>query len=294
MTTCSCSHAHAAEKSTRFVCFLTLATMVAEIAAGWFSGSMALLADGWHMAGHAGAMAVAWFAYVFARKRQTDPRFVFGPGKISALAGFVSALGLLVVAVLMIGESLHRLVVPQDIAFTEAMVVASLGLAVNLVSAWMLRHREHADHVADHNLKAAYLHVLADALTSVLAILALAGGRFWGLKYLDPLMGGVGAIVVGKWSVGLLRDTAGVLLDRRVPEAVATRVRLDLEAVGARVRDLALWYVGPRQLAASVCLAAQRPEPPETYSAIVRRLPEVAFVRVEVHPIPCPAEPAHE
>lgn len=295
MTTCRCSHhhPHGAERGTRLVCLLTLATMLAEILAGWAFGSMALLADGWHMAGHAGAMAMAWLAYVVARTRQADAGFVFGPGKVTTLAGFVSALGLGLVAVLMAVESVGRLVTPAPIAFTEAMVVAVLGLAVNLASAWLLRDREHGRHAGDHNLQAAYLHVLADALTSVLAIAALAGGRFWGLTWLDPLMGVVGAAVVGAWSLGLVRDTAAVLLDRRAPEPLLAQVRHDLEAVGARVRELALWYVGPGQLAASVCLAAARPAPPETYGAIVRRNPEVAFVRVEVHSLPCPAEADH-
>ena len=294
MSSCTCHHHHEAERGTRWVCLITLVTMAAEILAGWLFGSMALMADGWHMAGHAGAMGVAWFAYVYMRTHREDARFVFGPGKINALAGFVSALGLGLVSVFMIVESAHRLVAPTTIAFTEAMVVAVLGLMVNIASAWLLRDREQASHDTDQNLRAAYLHVLADALTSVLAIAALAGGKFWGLTRLDPIMGVVGAVVVGKWAIALTRDTAAVLLDMRAPEHVSTTVRQRLEAAGASIRDLALWYVGPQEMAASVGLAAPKAAPPETYTDILRAMPEVAFVRVEVHNLPCPGEKDHD
>ena len=293
MSSCTCPPStHHEEHRTRLVFILTVTTMVTEILAGWWFGSMALLADGWHMAGHAGAMAIAWFAYAFARKRHGDPSFVFGPGKINALAGFVSSIGLGLVAVLMVGESLHRLVTPQPIAFTEATVVAVLGLVVNLASAWIL-HDPKGSHTTDHNLKAAYLHVLADALTSILAIAALVGGALWGWTRLDPIMGMVGAAVVGKWAVGLLRETAAILLDRSAPVVFHELLRRKLEATGASVRELALWYIGPQRLAASISLAAASPHPPETYLHIARSIPEVAFVRVEIHPIPCPGEVSH-
>lgn len=293
MSSCACHHHHEAERGTRWVCLITLITMVGEISAGWLFGSMALMADGWHMAGHAGAMGVAWFAYVYMRTHHKDPRFVFGPGKINALAGFVSALGLGLVSVFMIVESAHRLVTPTSIAFTEAMSVAVFGLGINVVSAWLLRDREDASHASDQNLKAAYLHVLADALTSVLAIAALAGGKFWGFIRLDPIMGIVGAVVVGRWAISLIRDTAAVLLDMRAPEHLCTTLRQKLESTGAVIRDIALWYVGPKELAVSVSLAAHKAAPPETYTDIVRALPEVAFVRVEVHNLPCPGEERH-
>lgn len=183
------------ERGTRFVFWLTVVTMAVEIFSGWLFGSMALLADGWHMASHAGAMAVAWFAYIYTRKNADNPDLVFGAGKINTLAGFASAVGLLLVSVYMGAESVMRFFTPVDIAFAQAAAVAVLGLTVNLVSVWMLRDEDHL-HAHDHNLKAAYMHVLADTLTSILAIFALLAGKFLGLAWLDPLMGMAGALLV--------------------------------------------------------------------------------------------------
>jgi cation diffusion facilitator family transporter len=290
---CSCGHDHEndhGERGTRVVFWLTMATMAVEILSGWAFGSMALLADGWHMASHAGAMAVAWFAYVWARKNADNPNLVFGAGKVNALAGFASAVGLFLVAAYMAAESLMRLFAPVQIAFGPATLVAVIGLSVNLLSAWWLRDEDHA-HSHDHNLKAAYMHVLADALTSVLAIFALLGGRFYGLTWLDPVMGLVGAVVVGRWAVGLLRQTARVLLDHRADNALHEDILRRMEEDGRiRVRDLYVWNVGPRRMVAHVTLEDRDPQPPEHYKNLLAAVPHLDRVTVEVHACPCPAE----
>jgi cation diffusion facilitator family transporter len=292
---CSCGHDHHhdhdhGERGTRFVFWLTMATMAVEIISGWAFGSMALLADGWHMASHAGAMAVAWFAYVWARRNADNPDLVFGAGKVNALSGFASAVGLFLVAAYMGAESLARLFSPVPIAFGPATFVAVLGLTVNLVSAWWLRDEDHA-HSHDHNLKAAYMHVLADALTSILAILALLGGKFYGLGWLDPVMGVVGALVVGRWALGLLRQTARVLLDHRVDESLHADIQGRIERDGQiRVRDLSVWNVGPRRLAAHVTVEDAAPRPPEFYKGLLADVPHLDRITVEIHACPCPAE----
>lgn len=296
MHTHSCSsthshdHHHHGEQGTRFVFWLTIVTMSVEILAGWAFGSMALLADGWHMASHAGAMAVAWFAYVYARKNADNPDLVFGAGKVNALAGFASAVGLFLVSAFMIGESVMRLFSPVEIAFVQATIVAVLGLVVNLISAWRLRDEDHA-HSHDHNLKAAYIHVLADALTSILAILALISGKLFGLTWLDPVMGIVGALVIGRWALNLLRDTARILLDHRAEPELHSDIRTHIETKGQlRVRDLAIWNVGPRCLAAHLTIEDPTPQPPEHYKKLVAEIHNLDRITVEVHPCPCPAE----
>jgi cation diffusion facilitator family transporter len=291
---CSCGHHHHdhehGERGTRLVFWLTIGTMAAEIVSGWLFGSMALLADGWHMASHAGAMAVAWFAYVWARRNADNPDLVFGAGKVNALAGFASAVGLFLVAAFMGAESVMRLFSPVAISFGPATLVAVIGLTVNLLSAWWLRDEDHS-HAHDHNLKAAYMHVLADALTSVLAIFALLGGRFWGLAWLDPAMGIVGALVVGRWALGLLRQTARVLLDHRADPGLHEDIVRRIENGGeVRVRDLYVWNVGPRRLAAHVTLEDAVPRPPEFYKDLIAGVPHLDRVTVEIHSCPCPAE----
>lgn len=295
-----CCHHHESdelvhgERGAKVVFWLTIATMTLEILCGWIFGSMALLADGWHMASHAGAMAVAWFAYVYARRNADNPDLVFGAGKVNALAGFGSAVGLVLVAAFMAGESLTRMISPVPIAFGQAIMVALLGLGVNVASAWLLRDKEHT-HAHDHNLKAAYMHVLADALTSVLAIVALLGGAWYGLNWLDPLMGVVGAAVVGRWAVGLLRDSARVLLDRRVEAEVHREIRDLVQADGGvRVRDLSVWNIGPRRHAAHLTVEDATPRPPEYYKALFHGRHDIEQVIVEVHACPCPAEGAEQ
>ena len=283
-------HTHHGERGARLVFWLTVVTMVVEILAGWAFGSMAVLVDGWHMASHAGALGVAWFAYGFARRHAANADFVFGTGKVNALAGFASAVGLGIVAAYMAVESVTRLFHPVDIAFGQATLVAVLGLGVNLVSAWLLRDADHS-HAHDHNLKAAYLHVLADALTSVLAIAALLGGRYLGVAWLDPLAGMAGAVVISRWSWGLVRDTAAVLLDRMPGPALAERARGLLEnGRQAKVRHLAIWQVGPRRHAAAVTLEDAEPQPPENYKALLAGIDGLTHITVEVHHRPCPAE----
>ena len=256
-------------RRTLWVVGLTAVMMVAEIAAGWITGSMALLADGFHMATHAGALGVAAGAYWFAKRHAANPRFTFGTGKVGDLAGFASALILGVFAVGIAAESTSRLISPVRVDFGDAIVVAVLGLMVNLVSAFMLGHghqhhhhhhgHEHGehehhghDHHHDHNLRAAYLHVLADALTSVLAIFALVCGRYLGWVWLDPAMGIVGSLVIARWAWTLMRQTAAVLLDttdRQLLERIKDAVEGEGDAI---VTDLHVWRIGPGARAAIV------------------------------------------
>lgn len=285
-------HAHDAnERRTWWVVALTSVMMVAEIAAGHAFGSMALLADGWHMATHAGVLAVSAGAYAFARRRAGDRRFGWGTGKVGDLAGFASALALGIAAIGIGIESVERLFDPARVAFREAIIVAVAGLGVNLVSAWLLaggrdHHHDHT-HAHDHNLRSAYLHVLADALTSVLAIAALAAGLWFGVRWLDPAMGVVGALVILRWSLGLLRDTAGVLTDT-VPDArLAAEIESAIESDGdARLADLHLWQVGPGHYAAIVSLVAARPLEPEAYKQRLAGLARIVHITIE--PNRCP------
>lgn len=265
----------AAERKTRLAVWLTLAMMVAEIAGGWLFNSMALLADGWHMSSHALALGLSLFAYAAARRLAHDRRFAFGTWKIEILGGYSSAILLLGVAGLMVFQSVERLLAPGPIHYDEAIVVAAVGLGVNLLCAWLLRddhhHHHHAhdhqhghahdhpghDHHQDLNLRAAYLHVVADAATSVLAILALLGGRLWGAAWLDPAIGLLGALLVGLWARGLLRDSARVLLDAEMDAPVAEEIREVVAElpVPATLTDLHLWRVGKHQYACIVTLA---------------------------------------
>ena len=289
------------ERRTRWVIALTLTMMTAEIVAGTVYGSMALLADGWHMGTHAAALGVAAFAYGYARRHADDPQYSFGTGKVGALAGFASATGLAVVALLIFGESAQRLASPVVIRFDEAIAVACLGLVVNIACALMLReghddggtashppshdHAHHAHH--DHNLRGAYLHVLADALTSVLAIAALCTGKLLGWTWMDPVMGLVGSSVIAHWSYGLLRDTSRVLLDAEVPRERLAAIRDAIECdADTRVTDLHVWRVGPRHLAAILSVVAHAPREPDHYKQQLARQPDLVHLTVEVHRCP--------
>ena len=258
-------------RRTLWVVLLTAVMMVGEIVAGYLTGSMALLADGFHMATHAGALGLAAIAYRYARTHRHDPRFSFGTGKVGDLTGFASALILGIFALGIAVESTMRLIDPVAVDFSAAALVAVIGLVVNIVSALLLMgghhhhdhhhahddhaHGHHAHHGADNNLKSAYFHVLADALTSVLAIAALLAGRYLGLGWMDPMMGIVGALVIARWSWSLMRDTAAVLLDRS-DDHVAEEVRELVEAPGdARIVDLHVWRLGPDAHAAIVSVA---------------------------------------
>ncbi len=281
------------EKRTRYVVALTAAMMVVEIVAGLVTGSMALLADGLHMATHAGALGVAAMAYGFARRHADNPRFTFGTGKVGDLAGFASALVLAIIALGIGVESVQRLFVPANIAYVEATWIAVLGLAVNLASAWLLggNHHHGHDHGHDHghahehdnNLRSAYFHVLADALTSVLAIAALLAGRFLGWSWMDAAMGIVGAVVIARWSWGLLRDTGAVLVDAAANTALEDEIREAIEDGDAKITDLHVWRVGPGKYAAIISLVAGKPLSPTAYAGRVRIHEELVHVTVEVH-----------
>lgn len=276
------------ERRTQLVLMLTLLTMTAEIIAGTVFGSMALLADGWHMGTHAAAFLIAVFAYRHVRKHQHSQAYSFGAGKVEVLAGFASAVALAVVALLMLAESLVRLAAPKEIHFNEAIAVAFIGLAVNVVSAFLLKdgHHEHSHdhHHHDHNLRAAYLHVLADALTSVLAIIALLAGNFFGWNWLDPLMGMVGAAVITAWAWGLLKETAPILLDSSIDqeyrEAIQAAVEQDSDS---RVSDMHVWKVGANHYAAIISVVTHYPKPAEHYKNLLRRFHALAHLTVEVN-----------
>jgi cation diffusion facilitator family transporter len=274
-----------AERRTRWVVVLTFVAMVIEITVGWLSGSMALLADGWHMASHVGALGLAAFAYRFARQHAGDARYTFGTGKVTALAGYSSALFLGAVAAWMAWESVTRLYMPVTIHYTEAMVVAAFGLVVNLASAWLLDHDHDDDHEhVDHNHRAAYLHVLADALTSVLAIVALGGGMLFGWAFLDPLMGIVGAFVVGRWAIGLARDSAGVLLDAEDHGHVAHEIEKIIGALpDHEIADLHLWRIGPASRACIVSLVTHAPLAIEAYREKLTAIDGLDHVTIEIN-----------
>ena len=266
-----------AERSTRLVMWITAAMMVLEITAGWLYNSMALLADGWHMSSHALAIGLSAMAYVTARTYAKDPRFAFGTWKIEVLAGFASALFLVGVAITMVIGSLERLISPQAIQYQEAMVVSVLGLAVNIVCALILGRAHHHDHGHDHghshehahgahgahghhdlNLKSAYLHVVADAFTSVLAIIALVGGWLYGWSWLDPVMGIIGAIMVALWAKGLLLETGKVLLDREMDHPVVAEIKDVVEAdTQSQVADLHVWRVGKKVYACALTVVTR-------------------------------------
>jgi cation diffusion facilitator family transporter len=327
----------AAERRTWIVVGITAVTMVAEIVAGWLTGSMALLADGWHMATHVVALSIAGASYVLARRWAGDSRFAFGTWKIEVLGAFTSALLLGVVAIAMIWESVHRLVTPESISFIPALVVAVIGLLVNLASALVLQgahghdhgghehhgghdhahhdHHDHHDHSGhahdsgdrhgheraregghdahhDLNLRSAYVHVLADAFTSVLAIAALSAGLWAGWVWMDPAMGIVGAGVIGWWARGLLADSARVLLDREMDSPVVARIREAIQSDGdAEIADLHVWRVGRASHAAVITVVAHHPLAPAAYRERVSGIGSLVHVSVEVNRCPhgdCP------
>jgi cation diffusion facilitator family transporter len=290
------------ERRIRLVVGLTLVMMVGEIVAGSIYGSMALLADGWHMATHAGALSVSAAAYAFARRRARDSRYVFGTGKVGDLAGFTSAVILAGVACLIGFAAFGRLVNPTTIRFDEAIFVAVLGLVVNIVSALLLNqgHDDHQHHDDgqqhhhdepvghahhDHNLRSAHLHVLADALTSVFAIGALCAGKFLGWAWMDALCGVVGAVVILRWSFGLLRDTGAVLLDVEPDPGLTARIRDRIEgANGDKIADLHVWRVGPGNFAAIISIVSHEPRAPAHYKEQLEGIGHLAHVTVEVQP----------
>ena len=285
-------HKRSGERRTILVIAITATMMAIEIVAGIIFGSMALLADGLHMASHATALFINLFAYVYARRHAHDTRYSFGTGKVNALGGFTGAVLLAVFALIMAWGSVERLIHPVQIAFNQAIFVAIIGLVVNGASVFILGHEdephhehEHDDH--DHNLKSAYFHVLADALTSILAIIALLAAKYFGLIWMDPLMGIVGAVLVCRWSLGLLRITSSILLDRQVSDELKTRIKKGIENTGDnRVADLHLWAIGPNIYGVIISVVTHNPEPPEHYKKLLPSDLGLAHVTVEVHQCP--------
>jgi cation diffusion facilitator family transporter len=284
------------ERRTWFVVGLTAAMMVAEIVGGTIFGSMAVVADGWHMSTHAGALAIAALAYRFARRHARDPRFTFGTGKVGELAAFSSAVILALIAGLIGYEAVSRLFAPVPIHFTEAIWLAAIGLAVNLTSAWLLfdhdHHHGHDDHDHSHenhhhshdtNIRAAYVHVLADAMTSVLAIIALSCGLAFGWVWMDPLMALVGVCVILSWSFGLIRTAGTVLLDMVPDRHLAGTIRQRLEVDGDRVSDLHLWRLGPGHAGLIASVVSDQPQAPSVYKQRLEGIEGLSHVTVEVH-----------
>jgi cation diffusion facilitator family transporter len=288
-----------AESRVRRAFWLTAVMMVVEIAGGWWFNSMAVLADGWHMSSHALALGLSAFAYSFARRQARNRRYAFGTWKIEVLGGYSSAILLLGIAALMVLQSVQRLISPQEIHYREAIAIAVVGLVVNLVCAWWLRDSHGHDHDHDHghghdhhapdmNIRAAYVHVLADAATSVLAIVALVGGLFWGLGWLDPVMGLVGATLVSVWAWGLMRDSGRILLDAEMDAPVVAEVREVIEqgAVPAKIVDLHVWRVGRTKYAVVVSVATPSGKDGEYFRRALCVHEELAHVTVEVIAVP--------
>ena len=289
-----------AERGIRRALWLTAVMMVVEIAGGWWFNSMAVLADGWHMSSHAIALGLSAFAYSFARRQARHRAYAFGTWKVEVLGGYTSAMLLLGIAALMVFQSVDRLLAPSEIHYREAIVIAVVGLVVNLICAYWLRDSHHGhDHSHDHsrdgahahdhqhadmNVRSAYLHVVADAATSVLAIVALVGGLLWGFAWLDPVMGLVGAALVSAWAWGLLRDSGRILLDAEMDAPVVAEVRDAIErgAVPATITDLHVWRVGREKYAVMISVTTQSNESPEYFRRALGVHEELAHVTVEV------------
>lgn len=293
----------AAERGTRAVMWITAVMMVIEIIAGWWFNSMALLADGWHMSSHAVAIGVSAFAYTAARRYASDPRFAFGTWKIEVLGGFASAIFLLGVAAMMVVGSVERIFSPQPIHYQEAIIVATVGLLVNIVCAMILgnAHHDHHDnhHGHDHshshghdlNLKSAYIHVIADAATSVLAIIALAGGWMYGWSWLDPLMGIVGAALVAIWAKNLIMETGKVLLDREMDHPVVQEIREVVEtgpeAGETRIADIHVWRVGKRAYSCALTVVTHDSGlTPKRVREQLSQHEEIVHATIEIHLCP--------
>src|SRR3984885_986436 len=290
-----------AERRTWAVIILCTVMMITEIVGGALFGSLALIADGLHMSTHAGALLLAALAYTFARKYAEDPSFTFGTGKFGDLAGYSSAIVLAMIAILIGYEAISRFLDPVPISFNEAIPIAALGLLVNIASAWLLAGGHHYDHGHDHdhdddhdhnnaddmhhrdnNMRAAVVHVMADAAVSVLVIAGLLLARTFGWLWMDPLAGLIGALVIASWSVALIRDTGAILLDRTPDPGMAEKVRRAIESEGARVTDLHLWRLGPGHLGAIVSVATSAPREVADYRQKLAHFHDLSHVTVEV------------
>ena len=279
------------EFRTLLVITITASMMIVEIAAGIAFGSMALLADGLHMGSHAVALSINAFAYVYARSHAHNERYSFGTGKVNTLGGYTGAILLAVFATMMAFESITRLIEPVEIAFNQAIFVAVVGLVVNGASVLILGmdhghhdHHDHHDHDHEHNLKSAYLHVLADALTSFLAIFALLIGKYFGAIWMDPLMGIVGAILVARWSFGLLKTTSTIILDEQASADTCNSIQLAIESEeSSRIVDLHVWTIGPDIYSAVISIVSNNPQQPAYYKSRIAELIELQHVSVEVN-----------
>ena len=287
------SHHSNGEKRTFYVLLLTVIAMFAEIISGKIFGSMALLADGWHMGTHAAAFCITLFTYRYAKRHAHDDNFSYGMGKVSVLGGFSSAVALGIVALMMFSESLVRLFDPQKIQFNEAIFVAVIGLIVNFASMMLLHnnnhhhdhfhdHHDHHDHHQDHNLKAAYMHVLADTLTSILAIIALIVGKYVGWNWLDAVMGMVGAIVITKWAIGLLKQTSPILLDTAIDKKYRDSVIAVIQP-HADIIDLHIWKVSADHHAASLILRSKSNKNIDDYRQLLSKFDKIHHLTVELH-----------
>jgi cation diffusion facilitator family transporter len=280
------------EKNTskvKIVFWLTTVIMILEIGAGTWSGSMALLADGWHMGTHSAAFLITIFAYSYAKKHSNNKSFSFGTGKVNYLGGFASAIALAIVAIMMVLESMQRLVEPHNIQFNEAIIVAFIGLVVNVISAFILKDDHHHGessnhhHHHDHNMKAAYLHVLADTLTSVLAIIALLVGKYMGLIWLDPMMGIVGAVVIFHWSFGLIKESSAVLLDKSVDISMLNKISLAMKEKNSVIKDIHVWKIANSHQAAILSVSSHEPLDSDEYKEILKTfLPQLSHISIEI------------
>jgi cation diffusion facilitator family transporter len=294
------------ERRTRLVLVLTFLTMILEITAGVIFGSMALLADGWHMGTHVAAFMITLYAYRYSRKHTHDQTFAFSSGKVGVLGGFASSVALGVVALMMLVESGERILMPRNIQFDQALFVAAFGLFINFICALLLKDshqhshshghahdHDHHEHHSDHNLRAAYFHVLADALTSLLAIIALYCGKMYGWHWLDPVMGIVGALIISRWSFSLMKETSPVLLDESIAVKQKTAIKDIIENdADNRIADLHVWRVGPDHFAAIISVVSHHPKQPDYYKALLMQSPSLkrysgnlrlAHITVEVH-----------
>lgn len=280
------------ENKVKIVFWLTTIIMVLEIVAGTWSGSMALLADGWHMGTHSAAFLITIFAYSYAKKHASNESFSFGTGKVNYLGGFASAVALAIVALMMALESVHRLFEPQAIFFNEAIVVAIIGLIVNIASVFVLHddHHHHGEdhehhHHHDHNMKAAYFHVLADTLTSLLAIVALLTGKYFGWIWMDAVMGIVGAAVISRWSYGLIKESSNVLLDKTVNLSSYTEIaKMIKEENNAIIDDIHIWKMGTSHQAAILSIVTEDPLEPHEYKQMLKQhLPRLAHITIEIN-----------